>query len=97
MLQHHIEIANYLGVKQESNESEYDFRKKAFVKMYESDAMEAFEMLFCVKNYRDIHERDRMFIMMARELHTKDGEKGLWKFVKGFGVDPALPYLKETA
>jgi len=97
MLQHHIKIAEYLGVKQEPGQSEYDFRKKAFIKMFPEDALEAIEMLFCVKHHTELHDRDRMLIVAAREAYTQAGEKGLWKFVNGFGVDPAKPYMRETA
>lgn len=98
MLPDHIELAEFMGVKQNSNEDEYTFRKRAFVKMYPEDAMQAFEMLFCVNHYTEISDKDRMFIVMARDCHTKDGEKGLWKFIKGFNsYDPSKPYVKASA
>lgn len=97
MLKHHIEIADFFKLKQQPNETEYDFRKKVFVKLFPEDAIEAIEMLFCVEHYTQLHERDTIFIVIARKSYDQEGEKGLWKFVNGFSVDPAKPYIKQIA
>lgn len=91
MLKRHIELANTLGLKQGENEGEFDFRKRLFTEVYQEDAMEAMEILFCIEDYRELMQSDRSYILMARDAYNS-GKLGFQKFLKGFGIDPAMRY-----
>lgn len=93
----HKQIAEHYAGTQNADEGDYEYRKRVFLKIYPIDGLKALEMLFCAHSWKELLERDSIFITMAREMHFEEGEKGLIKFLKGFADDPSIPYFKKHA